>query len=171
MPNTGELRWRAATVADTPEIDRIARIIHPDLPEHIDTFSEKIALSPDTCFVADENGGIRGYAIAYPWLANDIPKLNTMLGSLPADASVLFIHDVALLPSVRGRGLLGELANLFRTAGRKLGFTAMTLAAVYGSEEAWFRYGFYRAPMNEKLTEQVEGYGTAVYMISPFDPK
>lgn len=169
MTETQGLRWRAATEADVSEIDRIARIIHPDLPEHIDTFAEKIALSPATCFVADENESIRGYAIAYPWIANDIPKLDTLLGSLPADASVLFIHDVALLPSARGRGLLGELADLFKAAGRKLGFRAMTLAAVYGSEEAWFRYGFYRAPMNEKLTEQIEGYGTAVYMISSFD--
>lgn len=171
MTNAGSLRWRVATEADVSEIDRIAKIIHPDLPEHIDTFAEKIALSPTTCFVACDGKNVRGYAIAYPWLANDIPKLNTLLGTLPADASVLFIHDVALLPSARGRGLLGELADLFKVAGRKFGFREMTLAAVYGSEEAWFRYGFHRAPMNEKLTEQIEGYGTAVFMISPFDPQ
>lgn len=171
MTETGDLRWRAATVNDVSEIDRIARIIHPDLPEHIDTFAEKISLSPDTCFVAEENGSIRGYAIAFPWHANDIPKLNTMLGSLPADASVLFIHDVALLPSARSRGLLGELAEIYKIAGRKRGLREMTLAAVYGSEQAWFRYGFQRAPMNEKLTQQVEGYGTAVFMVSPFGPE
>lgn len=169
MTEVSDLRWRPATEADVSEIDRIAKIIHPDLPEHIDTFAEKIALSPATCFVVDDGGSIRGYAIAFPWLSNDIPKLNSLLGSLPANANVLFIHDVALLPSARGRGLLGELSELFKVEGRKLGFKAMTLAAVYGSEEAWFRYGFYRAPMNDKLTEQIEGYGTAVYMVSPFD--
>jgi hypothetical protein len=165
------LRWRAATEADVSEIDRIAKIVHPDLPERAKTFAEKIALSPLTCFVAYDGKNVRGYAIAYPWRENDIPKLDTMFRSLPSDASVLFIHDVALLPSARGQGLVGELPKLFSVAGRKLGLKHATLAAVYGSEEAWFRYGFRRAPMTEKLVAQTESYGSAVYMTREFDPE
>lgn len=171
MTETGGLRWRAATEADVSEIFRISKIIHPDLPERIETIAEKVALSPSTCFVACDGRLVRGYAIAYPWRANDIPKLDTLFGSLPADADILFIHDIALLPSARGQGLVGELPKLFSAAGRKLGLQYATLAAVYGSEEAWFRYGFRRAPMTEKLIAQAEDYGSAVYMTRAFDPE
>lgn len=171
MTETSALRWRAAARADVSEIDRIAKIIHPDLPEQPETFAEKITLAPSMNFVACDGRNVRGYAIAYPWRMNDIPKLDMLFGNLPADASALFVHDVALLPSARSLGLVEELLKLLSAAGRERGLTQMTLTAVYGSEEAWFRYGFRRAPMNEKMKAQAAGYGEAVFMTRAFDPK
>jgi hypothetical protein len=170
MPHKGELRWRKIIDRDFPEIDRIAKIIHPDLPERIETLAEKIELSPSTCLVVCDGAHIRGYAIAYPWRMNDMPPLDTMLGAIPEDACILYIHDVALLPSVRGQGLVGKVLKNLSDAGRELGLEQFTLAAVYGSEEAWFRYGFRRAPMDEKLMAQSAGYGAAVYMTRDFSP-
>ncbi len=170
MPFKGQLRWRKIADRDLPEIDRIAKIIHPDLPEHIKTFAEKINLSPSTCLVVCDGTHIRGYAIAYPWRMNDMPPLDTLFGSIPADASILYIHDVTLLPSVRGQGLVAELLKILSEAGRELALTRFTLAAVYGSEEAWSRYGFRRAPMDERLMAQAAGYGAAVYMTRDFEP-
>lgn len=171
MTETGLLRWRAATEADIPEIDRIARIIHPDLPERVETFAEKIALSPATCLVVCDDGSVRGYALAYPWRANEIPKLDTLFGALPAHAAALYLHDVTLLPSARSLGLITELLQLLSRAARACGLREMTLAAVYGSEEAWFRYGFRRAPMDEALKTQAAAYGSAVFMTRPLDPE
>lgn len=171
MPETSALRWRAATEADLTEIDRIAKIIHPDLPERPETFAEKISLSPTTSFVACDGKNVRGYAIAYPWRMNDMPPLDTLFGALSQDASILFIHDVALLPSARSLGLVEMLMKLLSTAGRQLHLAHMTLAAVYGSEQAWFRYGFRRSPMCEKLAQQASGYGSAIYMTRAFDPE
>ncbi len=170
MTEAGILRWRFATEADISEIDRIARIIHPDLPERVETFAEKRRLSPDTCFVVCDGKHVRGYGIAYPWRMDDLPPLDTMLGSLPDDASALYIHDVALLPSARALGLVPELLKLLSHAGRKRGLVEFSLAAVYGSEAAWFRYGFRRSPMTPKLTAQTASYGAAVYMTREFDP-
>lgn len=168
MVHIGELRWRTIDERDLPEIDRIARIIHPDLPERIETVAEKARLSPSTCLVVCDGTNIRGYAIAYPWRMNDMPPLDTMIDAIPGDASALYIHDVALLPSVRGQGLVQALLNILGEAGRELALARFTLAAVYGSEEAWFRYGFRRAPMGEKLKAQSAGYGAAVYMTRDF---
>jgi len=168
MAQKGELRWRKIDERDLREIDRIARIIHPDLPERIETFAEKVRLSPSTCLVVCDGTNIRGYAIAYPWRMNDMPQLDTLFGTIPEDASILYIHDVALLPSVRGQGLVDEALQILSEAGRQLALERFTLAAVYGSEAAWFRYGFRRAPMCEKLEAQAENYGTAVYMTRDF---
>lgn len=170
MTETGDPRWRAATTADISEIDRIAKIIHPDLPEDAESFAEKCRLSPSTCLVACDGRNVRGYAIAYPWRDNDVPKLDTLFGKLPEDADVLFIHDVALLPRARHLGLLQELLARLSIAARDLGLQRMTLAAVYGSEEVWFRYGFRRTIMDEKLKAQTAGYGSAVFMTRELDP-
>ncbi len=170
MTEPAPLHWRAATKADVTEIDRIARIIHPDLPERIETIAEKVALSPSTCFVACDGRNVRGYAIAYAWRDNDIPKLDTLFERLPSDSTVLFVHDVALLPSARGLGLVEELLKLLSAAARKLDLSEMTLAAVYGSETAWFRHGFRRVEPSPRLAEQMAGYGSAVFMRRALNP-
>lgn len=167
MTTTDGLRWRAATEADVPEIFRISKIIHPDIPERIETYREKLALSPATCFVAVDERSIRGYAITLPWIAREIPKLDTILNAVPPGASALYIHDVALLPSARNQGLVEVLLKLFDEAGAKLGLTEISLAAVYGSEAAWFRHGFRRADASEKLKAQIATYGSAVFMTRP----
>ncbi len=170
MPQSDAPQWRTAMESDVPEIDRIARIIHPDLPERPETFREKLRLSPSTCLVACDGANVRGYAIAYPWRMNAMPPLDEFFGALPADASVLFIHDVALLPSARGLGLVENLLEMLSRAGRRLGLEQFTLAAVYGSEEVWFRYGFRRAPMSKEMEAQASSYGSAVYMTRNFTP-
>lgn len=170
MTEARGLHWRVATQADVSEIFRISKIIHPDLPEREETFAEKIALSPSTSFVLCSETSIRGYAITYPWRMNDMPPLDKLFKEIPADATVLYLHDVALLPSARGLGHVEEVLTIMSAAGRRLGLTEMTLAAVYGSEAAWFRYGFRRSPMCEKLQSQAAGYGAAIYMTRPFSP-
>jgi len=167
MTETRGLHWRAAAEADVPEIFRISKIIHPDIPERIETYREKIALSPSSCFVAGDGKSIRGYAITLPWIAKEIPELDTLLGAIPKNATALYIHDIALLPSARSLGLVGDLMKLIDAAGSKLGLTEMSLAAVYGSETMWFQYGFQRAEMSEKLKAQAATYGSAVFMTRP----
>jgi len=167
MPDRDTLRWRAATEADVPEIFRISKLIHPDIPERIETYREKLRLSPGSCFVVCDGKSIRGYAITLPWTAREIPELDTLLGAIPKNASALYIHDVALLPSARSLGLVGELMALMDAAGGKLGLTEISLAAVYGSETTWFQYGFRRMNMSEKLMAQSATYGSAVFMTRP----
>lgn len=150
---------------DLADVDRIARIVHPDIPERIETFDEKLALSPGTNFVAiDEDGAVRGYASAHPWRNLDMPKFDTLLGRLPRDADVLYIHDIALLPTARGAGLVPEVLSRLDFRAREAGLPKLTLAAVYGSEVAWFRYGFERVTPDERLAQQLAPYG-AVFLI------
>lgn len=167
MVDAGTLRWRAATKADLSEIFRISKIIHADIPERMETYEEKLALSPTSCFVVDDGKSIRGYAITLPWAARQVPKLDTILGALPPDAPALYIHDVALLPSARSLGLVKELMELLDAAGIRLGLREMSLAAVYGSETTWFQYGFRRTEMSDALKAQAATYGSAVFMTRP----
>jgi N-acetylglutamate synthase-like GNAT family acetyltransferase len=164
------LRWRAMTAADIAEVQRISDLIHPDYPERDDVVTEKLMLSPSTHFMAvDEGAVVRGYAVAYPWIVNDMPQLDVFIRKLPENATVLYIHDVALLPSARGGLLVPDLLQRLSKAARSQGLTGFTLSAMYGSEAAWFRHGFWRVQATGKLVDQLSPYGPAVFMSRPLD--
>jgi hypothetical protein len=164
-------QWRAMTASDLAEVQRISDLIHPDYPERDDVVAEKLMLSPSTHFMAVDGGGVvRGYAVAYPWIADDMPRLDTFIRKLPDKPEVLYIHDVALLPSARGGPLVPDLLKRLSKAARIQGLSEFTLAAMYGSETAWFRHGFWRVQAKGKLVDQLAPYGPAVFMSRPFDP-
>lgn len=172
MNADGTPQWRAMTANDLAEVQRISDLIHPDYPERDDVVAEKLMLSPSTHFMAvDESGVARGYAAAYPWITNDMPKLDTFIRKLPDKSEVLYIHDVALLPSARGGPLVPDLLKRLSKAARVQNLVGFTLAAMYGSETAWFRHGFWRVQAKGKLVDQLAPYGPAVFMSRPLDPE
>jgi GNAT superfamily N-acetyltransferase len=118
--------------ADLAEVLAIAAICHPDLPEPPEIFAERLALHPAGCFATQG-----GYAIAHPW-AGEAPPLATLLGALPAAPDHLFLHDVALRPEARGRGLLPALLARLDA----LGWPETRLVAVRGTSALWARHGF-----------------------------
>jgi GNAT superfamily N-acetyltransferase len=118
--------------ADLAEVAAIAVLCHPDLPEPPEVFAERLALFPSGCFVAEG-----GYAIAHPW-AGEAPPLACLLGALPDAPDHLFLHDVALRPETRGRGLLPALLARLDA----LGFRETRLVAVRGTSALWARHGF-----------------------------
>jgi hypothetical protein len=172
MRADGTPQWRAMTANDLAEVQRISDLLHPDYPERDDVVAEKLMLSPATHFMAvDESGVARGYAVSYPWIANDMPQLDVFIRKLPDKPEVLYIHDVALLPSARGGPLVPDLLQRLSKVGREQGLSGFTLAAMYGSEAAWFQRGFWRVEARGKLVDQLAPYGPAVFMSRPLDPK
>jgi hypothetical protein len=165
------LQWRAMTANDIAEVQRISDLIHPDYPERDDVVAEKLMLSPSTHFMAVDGGGVvRGYAVAYPWIANDMPQLDVFIRKLPDEATVLYIHDVALLPTARGGPLVPDLLKRLSKVAQAKGLKGFTLTAMYGSEAAWFQHGFWRVQAAGKLVDQLAPYGPAVFMSRPLDP-
>jgi ribosomal protein S18 acetylase RimI-like enzyme len=169
MADQSTLQWRAMTAGDLAEVQRISDVIHPDYPERDEVVAEKLMLSPSTHFMAVDGGSVRGYAVSYPWIAADMPRLDTYIRKIPDDASVLYIHDVALLPSARGAGLVPDLLKRLSAEARKRNLKEFTLAAMYGSEAAWFQHGFWRVQARGELVDQLAPYGPAVFMTRPLD--
>ncbi|WP_062206874.1 hypothetical protein [Aureimonas sp. AU12] len=160
--------WRAMTVADLPAVMAIADRVHPAFPEGEATILDRLALFPQGCLVLEAVGrsgpsGIGGYAIAYPAPLFAPPPLDTVLGTLPALADSLYVHDVALLPDWRGGGrsdagirLLLDLADAFPAA---------MLVSVYGTAPFWGRYGFV-PNADPRLGDKLATYGEgAVFMV------
>lgn len=160
------LNWRPMTAADLDAVADIALIGFPDHFEGRDCFQNRLALNPDGCFVlAGGDGEARGYLVAYPWRAEAAPALNTLIEAIPADASVMYLHDLALHPAVRGGGWSREIVERLAGQARAAGWPALALVAVNDAAPFWERRGF-AVVDSPAMTAKLAGYGSdARYMV------
>jgi GNAT superfamily N-acetyltransferase len=156
--------WRPALAADLAELERIGNAIHASLQEGPEVFANKLALFPEGCFVLAQNGAVAGYGIAHPWVLGTVPALDRCIAALPPSPTCLYIHDVVVLPAVRGQGAAGVLVDRFEAIARRHRLPSITLVSVYGTDRLWERYGFQTASEPE-LADRLASYGaTARYM-------
>ncbi len=160
------LEWRAMTAADLDAVAAIAAVGFPDHFEGRDCFENRLALNPAGCFVlAGETEPPRGYLVAYPWTADAAPALNTLIPAIPDEAAVMYLHDLAIDPSVRGGGWSRPIVERLAQDARAAGWPALTLVAVNDAAPFWERHGFavVDAP---GMADKLAGYGEgARYMV------
>ncbi|CAG9984017.1 unnamed protein product [Clonostachys byssicola] len=152
------------THADIVGVLRVASEIHPDLPESAGVFSERLSLFPDGCLVLAQGDDICGYAVSHPIRAGLPPALDHQIGEIPPDADQYYIHDLAILPRVRTRGLGAHcIEKLLLVAD---GYQTTCLISVYNSASFWRRFGFVPEPTDTALSAKIRGYGQdAVYLV------
>lgn len=152
--------WRSLTAGDIDGLVRVADQIHPGLPESAEVFAERARLYPDGCLaLIDEDDGdqICGYAISHPIRHAQPPALDTLLGTISPDADTYYIHDVAILPRLRGRGLAEEaISRLLGVAAR---YPTTSLVSVYGTQSFWGRFGFVPEAVDGALRDKLSSYG------------
>jgi GNAT superfamily N-acetyltransferase len=157
--------WHRATLSHLEAIDRIAKEIHPSLPEGREVYEEKLRLFPDGCFILRFGESICGYCVSFPWTINSAPELGRVVSALPESPSCIYIHDVAVLEQARGHGAAGELIEQLTRLAKKLGIDVLSLVSVYGTYPFWYRFGFEIVP-GEPLGDKLAGYGnSARYMV------
>ncbi|RJQ35315.1 GNAT family N-acetyltransferase [Candidatus Parcubacteria bacterium] len=161
-----DFKWFPLDRADVKDVDRIARQIHPTLPERVEVFEEKIRLFPEGCckFVEAEN--IVGYGISHPWKLFSVPPLNQLIGSLPDNPDCIYIHDVAVLPEARGHNAAGSFVEIITKLARRMHIQKLSCVSVYGTEALWSRFGF-QAASTETMGSKLNSYGNGTkYMIA-----
>jgi GNAT superfamily N-acetyltransferase len=157
--------WRLASVNDIDAIAGLAEIIHPALPERPDVFVEKLSLFAPGCYVLVWHEEVVGYGLSHPWNLNCIPPLDSFLKGIPGDADCLYVHDVAILPDVRGHGSAERYVELIEECSRKIGVDFLVLVSVYSTQRLWAQCGFEVANSSE-FDVKLRSYGpTAKYMI------
>ena len=164
--NPDGLEWRAMTAADLDAVANIAVVAFPDHFEGRDCFENRLDLNPEGCFVlAGNDAPPRGYLVAYPWSADAAPALNTRIDGIPDDAAVMYLHDLALDPAVRGGGWSRPIMERLAADARAAGWPALALVAVNDAAPFWERHGFVaiEAP---GMADKLAGYGAdARYMV------
>lgn len=168
VPAPPLMDWRAMTQADLDGVVEVARLSFPDHPEDRDCFANRLALNPQGCFVLSaDDGAVRGYLVAYPWKRNAAPALNTLIDAVPADADVVYLHDLALHPRMRGGGHTRAVIEILVARARAQGFERVSLVAVNKASGFWARHGFViQNPPG--MAEKLASYGEdARYMERP----
>ena len=147
--------------ADLPEVERIGEAVHADFPERPEVFIERLALFAEGCWVTEG-----GYAIAHPARLGAPPSLDRLLGALPVEAEALHLHDVALLPAMRGHGAGTAAVALLRGVAARHRLAWFSLVAVHGAARYWARFGFSEATPAD--LSALASYGAdARYMLAP----
>ncbi|KAK0360806.1 hypothetical protein LTR94_025857, partial [Friedmanniomyces endolithicus] len=164
---TTGLEWRPMQADDLAGVVSIARIAFPSHFEGADCFQNRFALYPRGCFVLCETAKAQDglcYQISYPCRLGQAPALNTVLEGLPVDPDLLYLHDLALDPRARGRGLTRPIVERLADQASQDGWSAIALVAVNQAGDFWNGLGFY--PQNPpKMAEKLASYGDgAVYM-------
>lgn len=160
------------SAADLPLVRTVAEKVHPAFPEDAEVFAERLRLYAAGCLIFRQGTAIVGYAISHPWRAMDPPALNSRLGMLPGHPETYYIHDIALLPELRGTGAAAmAVARMLAQAGREKLATA-SLVAVNGSAGFWGRHGFREIALDKirdvALMRKLNGYSNAAtFMVRP----
>ena len=154
------------TPSDLDGVVRVASEAFPNHPEDRACFADRLMLYPSGCRVlANADGEVAGYLVAYPWRLDDAPALNARLDALPETPDVLYLHDLALAHAARGGGHAKRGVQLAVQTARDAGLEQIALIAVNDAAPFWARQGF-ETRHSAILTEKLAGYGEdAVYMI------
>lgn len=127
-------------------VDRIQReAFTAEALEDIETIKSLGRLSPETCLMAELQEPV-GYLIAHPWVAEDLPPLNTHMREIPDGASTFFLHDLALSPKARGQGVAPGLVAEGLARARRLGLRDASLLSIQNSRGFWEKMGFIARP-------------------------
>ncbi|MER0237563.1 GNAT family N-acetyltransferase [Fulvimarina sp. MAC8] len=160
---TVEAEWRTMMPGDLEEVVRIADRVHPDFREPVEVFADRLRIWPAGALVCHLKGALCGYAIGHPVRFPDIPALGSVLGELPENADAFYVHDVALLPEMRGRSLSGGAIESLLEGVPEV--DRACLISVYGTAVFWRRHGFREAP-DAVPREKLASYGPeAVFMV------
>ncbi|GAW42362.1 hypothetical protein SH203_02778 [Brevundimonas sp. SH203] len=160
------LEWRPMRPDDIEAVTAVARLSFPNHFEDRACFENRLALYPRGCFVlADGDGSARGYLIAYPWKTDSAPPLNTVVEGLPAEATLIYLHDLALHPEARGGGVTGAIVERLAAQAVEDDWPAIALVAVNDAVGFWSRHGFVEQPA-EAMAAKLASYGPdARYML------
>lgn len=141
--------WRAMTGYDLDAVQKIADVVHPDFFEAPEVLAERQRLYHFGAYLLEVNERPAGYVLSHPWAMGTLPRLNALLGELPAAADTYYIHDLALLPVARRVGAASYITNALAKHARAHGFPTMSLVAVNGSQGFWERHEFAVADIPE----------------------
>lgn len=151
------LDWRPMTAADLRAVETISEAVHAAYPEDPEVFAERLTLFPMGCHVLQGGGRLVGYVISHPWRLAAPPALNALLGGLPQPAGCYYIHDLALLPEARGRGVARRVVRALGVMAFSLALPEVALVAVGGSAGFWQAQGFVEQDLPD-LTAKLASY-------------
>lgn len=161
------LQLRPLRVDDVDAVLRIqAQCYGADIGEPREVFVQRLQSPVHCSWAALQADVVVAYLAAYWSLPGVITPLHGGFASY-VDASVLYLHDMAVSPAAAGQGVAQALLQATRTAARERGMRQTALVSVQGSRTYWERQGYAVAAVADAAQQQhLASYGEdAVYMV------
>lgn len=111
----------------------------PKMRERLEVFESILANGGGLSVAAACENQIVGYALAHAWRTVDFPPDLDAVVDRESHIECCFIHDLAVAPDWRGRGVARAL---FEAVESRAAGLPMSLVAVNGSVPFWERFGF-----------------------------
>lgn len=145
---------------DLPAALELQKEAYPSfLVEEEAVFVSRIDLAASYCFAAWHDEKLLGYILAHGWTRQSPPALGALLAAgVPSE--VLFIHDLAVSPSGRVRGIGQKLITRVIDRAAQDGLCSAELIAVEGAANYWRQFGFAEPAVPVALLEKLRTYGS-----------
>ncbi len=128
------------TLEDIPHVYNISLLLH-SLYEDPEIFQERMTLSQGS-YVLLAQDIIVGYLISHPYRKKTYPPLNTLIHAIPEDPDTWYIHDLAILPEFRGKGMVRPILDEVKVLAFSHNIYELSLVSIYGKEVFWTKMGF-----------------------------
>ena len=160
---------RALAPADLPGLLAVQRACYgEDFVESADVFTRRLASTANCSLVLVQAGQVCAYLAAYHSVRGKVTPLHGDFEATP-HPDTLYLHDMAVLPTLAGRGLARVLLQSLWQHASAQGLQHAALVSVQGSQSYWERHGFALcSPHGDAQRQHLASYGTAaVYMRKP----
>ena len=138
------------------------------LLESAEVFARRLASPANCSLVVEVDGQVGAYLAAYHSVQGKVTPLQGDFEPVagPATADTLYLHDLAVLPQLAGRGLAQALLAPLQGQALACGLCRAALVSVQGSQPFWVRQGYVVQALGQaQQRAQLASYGTgAVYM-------
>ena len=161
------IQLRALGVADVDAVLRIqAQCYGADFVEPRDVFTRRLQTTEHCSWAAMQGNEVLAYLAAYWSRPGAITPLNGDFGEY-ADASVLYLHDMAVSTEAAGKGVAKRMVEAAKQQARARGVQRTALVSVQGSQHYWERQGYKVEPVTNAAQQQhLASYGeAALYMV------
>ena len=161
---------RALALHHLPGLLAVQRACYGDaLVESAEVFARRLASPANCSLVVEVDGQVGAYLAAYHSVQGKVTPLQGDFESAaaPGTADTLYLHDLAVLPQLAGRGLAQALLAPLHRQALEHGLRHAALVSVQGSQPFWVRQGYMVQTLVQALQRaQLASYGTgAVYMV------
>ncbi|MFZ6654651.1 GNAT family N-acetyltransferase [Undibacterium sp. TJN19] len=113
----------------------------PTMVEAMHLLAARLDSAPETVWVAERDGEILAYLMAYPCARDQLSALGQTF-QVAKNAEALYLHDLAVHPKMAGQGLAQSMVSHALDYARQQGLLQVLLVSVQSTGTFWQRLGF-----------------------------
>ena len=167
MTESIQIQLRPLGVADVDAVLQIqTQCYGAGFVEPREVFVRRLQVAGQCSWAAVQGDEVLAYLAAYWSRPGAVTPLNGEFADY-ADASVLYLHDMAVSPTAAGQGLARRMVDAAKTMARQRGVMRTALVSVQGSQAYWERQGYaVEIVKNAMHRQHLATYGPdALYMV------